>query len=251
MIITKIPTSLGSMNKNKGCEKAPDEIIKELKNIEVSESLKEIKFEVSEIKTSSDLDETNRNIEKAEGNLFIGGDHSITYSLFKSLKSKNKGLIVFDAHVDMDNYTNTPTHEDFLKKLIDESDLNPKNLVIIGARRIWKNELNYIKEKNIHLITTKQLFETNIDDICNTIMENFRQFEELYISIDIDVLDPSIAPGTYYIEPNGMQLNQLLYFLRRLKLLKNIKKIDLVEVNPEIEKNLTIKTAAKIIAELI
>jgi len=251
MIITKIPTSLGSLNKNKGCEKAPDEIIKELKNIEVNESLKEIRYQISEVKVSSDLDETNRNIENAEGDIFIGGDHSITYPLFKSLKSKNKGLIIFDAHVDLDNYTKTPTHEDFLRKLIDENHLNPKNLVIIGTRRYWKNELKYIKEKNIRLITTKQLFENEIQYLCDIVMENFRQFEELYLSIDIDALDPSIAPGTHYIEPNGLQLNQLLYFIRRLKLLKNLKKIDLVEVNPDIENKTTIKTAAKIISELL
>ena len=251
MNIVKIPTSLGSMSKNKGCEKAPDEIIKELKNIEINESLREIKFEVSEVKTSSNLDETNRKIENAHGDIFIGGDHSITYSLFKSLKSKNKALMIFDAHVDLDNYTETPTHEDFLRKLIDESHLSPSNLIIIGARKIWKNELSYIKEKDIRVITMKQLLENGIEDTCDTVMENFRQFDELYISIDIDVLDPSVAPGTYYTEPNGLLLSQLLYFLRRLRLLKNIKKIDLVEVNPDIEKDLTVKTAVKIITELI
>jgi len=171
--------------------------------------------------------------------------------LVKSLKSKNKGLIIFDAHVDLDNYIDTPTHENFLKKMIDENILNPNNLVIIGARKIWKNELSYAREKNIKIITIKQLFDMGIEDICDTVMENFRIFEELYISIDIDILDPSIAPGTYYTEPNGLQLNQLLYFLRRLKLLKNIKKIDLVEVNPEIENKITIKTATKIISELL
>ena len=250
MIITKVPTSLGSMNKNKGCEKAPDEIIKELKKVEINESLKEIKYQVSEVKTSSNIDETNRNIENAKGDIFIGGDHSITYSLFKSLK-KNKGLIIFDAHVDLDNYTDTPSHEDFLRKLIDENHLNPQNLVIIGTRKYWKNEIDYIKEKNIRLITTKQIFENNIKDLCDSVMEEFRKFEELYISIDIDVLDPSIAPGTHYTESNGLQLDQLLYFIRKLKILKNIKKIDLVEVNPDIENKITIKTASKIISELL
>lgn len=249
MIITKIPSSLKSINK--GCEKAPDEIVKELKNIEVNESLKEIKYEISEIKVSSNLDETSRNIEKAKGDIFIGGDHSITHSLFKSLTSKNKGLIIFDAHVDLNNQTNNSTHEDFLRRLIDENELNSKNLVIIGARTIWKNELDYIKEKDIRIISVKQLFENGMEDICDSVMENFRSFEELYISIDIDVLNPSEAPGTHHPEPNGLQLNQLLYFLRRLRLLKNIKKIDLVEVNPEIERNITIKTASKIIAELL
>ena len=125
------------------------------------------------------------------------------------------------------------------------------NLIIIGTRKYWKNELNYIKEKNIRLVTSKQIFENNIQDICDTVMETFRKFEELYISIDIDVLNPDIAPGTHYTEPNGLQLNQLLYFVRRLKILKNIKKIDLVEVNPDIENKITIKTAAKIISEIL
>src|SRR3989344_4281938 len=125
MILTKIPTSSESIKK--GCEKAPDEIIKELKNIEVNESLREIKYEVSEIKTSSDINEANRNTEKAKGYIFIGGDHSITYYLFKSLASKNKGLIIFDAHINLNNLA----HKSLLRKLIDESHLNPNNLVII------------------------------------------------------------------------------------------------------------------------
>jgi len=245
MIITKIPTFSGSIKK--GCEKTPDEIVKELKNIEINESFKEIKYEISEVKISSNPDETNRNIEKSAGNIFIGGDYSITYSLFKSLKSRDKGLIIFDAHINLDNSIN----KSFLRKLIDENELNPKNIVIIGARKIGKNELIYIKEKNIKVIAMKQLFENTLEETCDTIMENFRSFEELYISIDIDVLNPSEAPGTFYREPNGLLLNQLLYFLRRLMLLKNIKKIDLVGVNPEIERDITIKTAAKIIAELL
>jgi len=249
MIITKIPSSSGSLNKNNGCEKAPNLILEELKNIEVNESLKKINYEVSEVKINkNDLDETNRNIENAKGDIFIGGDHSITYSLFKSLKSNNKGLIIFDAHLDLDNYTNTPTHEDYLRKLIDEKELNPNNLIIIGARKFWKNEIGFVKENNIKILTPKNL--NNLIDICEVLMENSRKFEELYISIDIDVLDPSIIKGTYYTEPNGLTLKQLLFFLNKLKLLKNLKKIDLVEVNPDIEKELTIKTAAKIISEL-
>jgi len=250
MIITKIPSSSGSLNRNKGCEKAPDMILNELRNIEINESFREIKYEVSEVKISSDNpDETNRNIENARGDIFIGGDHSITYSLFKSMKSKSKGLIIFDAHLDLDNYTKTPTHEDYLKKLIDEKILNPKSLIIIGARKFWKNEMEYARKNSIKILTPKNL--SNLSYVCESVMESFRDFDELYISIDIDVLDPSIVKGTYYTEPNGLTLRQLLFFLNKLKLLKNVSKVDLVEANPDIEEELTIKTCAKIISELL
>ena len=79
-----------------------------------------------------------------------------------------------------------------------------------------------------------------------------RNFSDSYISVDIDVLDPAFAPGTGYLEPGGLSTRELLYLLQRIKLLKNIRKYDLVEVNPDKDINLmTCKTAAKIIKELI
>ena len=83
-------------------------------------------------------------------------------------------------------------------------------------------------------------------------MEQARNFSDLYISIDIDILDPAFAPGTGYIEPAGLSTRELIYLIQRIKLLKNIKKYDLVEVNPDKDiNNMTSKVAAKIIKELI
>ena len=97
----------------------------------------------------------------------------------------------------------------------------------------------------------KNLF-LNIDNACDSVMEICRQFNELYLSIDIDVLDPSFAPGTGYLEPGGLSTRELIYFIQRIKLLKNLKRIDLTEVNPEKDINdITVKNAAKIISELL
>ena len=73
----------------------------------------------------------------------------------------------------------------------------------------------------------------------------------MYFSIDIDVLDPAFAPGTGYIEPGGLSTRELIYLIQRIKLLKNIRKYDLVEVNPDRDISLTTcKAAAKIVKEL-
>ena len=74
---------------------------------------------------------------------------------------------------------------------------------------------------------------------------------KVYISLDIDVVDPAFAPGTGYPEPAGLTSRQLFYMLHRLKNLKNINIIDIVEVNPKKDiNNMTSKLAAKILAEL-
>jgi len=76
--------------------------------------------------------------------------------------------------------------------------------------------------------------------------------KELYVSIDIDVIDPAFAPGTGYCEPGGLSTRDFLYLIQRINKLKNLKAIDLVEINPDKDKeNMTVKLGAKILSELI
>ena len=242
MIITKVKSYLGSLNKNKGTEKAPDLILKGLKG----------NFEIEEVQENNNIDELNKKLEDSEGDIFIGGDHSITYPLFKGLKGENKGLIIFDAHPDCDNYTNTVTHEDFVKKLIDENHLKKENLILIGLRSYCNNEVKFLKENKIKYYTQEKIFDIGIKEVTDIVMEIANSFSCLYISIDIDVLDPCYAPGTGYLEPAGLSTLELIYILKKLKLLKNLKRVDLVEVNPDNDINgLTINVAKKIIKVLL
>ncbi|MBL7147816.1 MAG: arginase family protein [Nanoarchaeota archaeon] len=242
MQIIKIKSSLGSLGKNKGTEKAPDLILKDLKG----------NFQILEIKEENNLDKLNKKLENTQGDIFIGGDHSITYSLFKGLKGVNKGLIMFDAHPDCDTYTNTATHEDFLRKLVDENQIKKENIILIGLRSYSNNEINFLKENKIKYYTTEKIFDIGIKEITEIIMEIANTFSDLYISIDIDVLDPCYAPGTGYQEPAGLSTLELIYILKKLKLLKNLRRIDLVEVNPNKDiNNLTINVAKKILKVFI
>ncbi len=78
-----------------------------------------------------------------------------------------------------------------------------------------------------------------------------KSFKDLYVSIDIDVLDPAFAPGTGYMEPGGLSTRELLFFLHRLKKLQNLRAYDLVEINPSKDVNeLTSKVGSKILVEL-
>lgn len=267
MNIVKIPLVNG-LNKTKGTNEAPEKIIEGLGEIYSNEIGKEIlvdKLKISEVKIDDDLIKTNDLIYKEAFNdfsknnktLFLGGDHSVSYPLTRSFfdYSENKGVepavIVFDAHPDLmepvDN--KIPTHEEWLKALINDG-FNPKNILLIGARNCDPSELKVINDLGIKRFSVNQLM-ANIEGVTDAIME-FGYKKSVYVSIDIDIVDPAFAPGVGYLEPAGITSRQLIYIIQRLSLMKNLRAVDIVEVNPTKDINgMTSKLAAKVVSELI
>ncbi len=232
MHIVKVPYFRGSLGKNIGCEKAPDFLAENGELVLVNQN---------------NVDETMKAIAEMKGDFFIGGDHSITYGSFNGFTRsyKNPGLIVFDAHPDAEVTSNSVTHEDFLRKLVEDGVLKKENIILIGIRAISKNEKEFIK--GMHVFTMEQLFR-NEEEVCDSLMEISQSFDAVYLSVDIDVLDPAFAPGTGYLEPGGLSVSELLYFLRRLRNLRHLKRVDLVEINPDKDLNgMTINIGKKIL----
>ena len=239
MKIVKIPFSSGSLGKNIGCELAPDIICKDLNvvNLNVNKNIEETgKLIYDYVKSNSKL-------------FLIGGDHSITYFSFKAFAEKNKdcGLLIFDAHPDVQS-SDFLTHEDYLRLLIEEKVISPEKVLIVGVRAISKEELEYLREKRIVYFDMNKIYELGIKEACGLIMERMNKFNGLYLSIDIDAVDPAFAPGTGYIEPGGVSSLDLLYMLNRIKNMRNLGMIDLVEINPKKDfNNLTINLGRKIV----
>lgn len=260
MRIAKIPFSKAGLGKSEGCELAPDKIIEQAKEIFLSEDGKRSEFKIDKIDVNnSNITETNKNIfdyvtQQDEPLILLGGDHSITYSAFKAFaqKFKDSGLVIFDAHPDCENYFKPPTHEDFVNVLVKDGVVSKNNIIIIGIRNWDKNEYNFLKNNKIKHFTMKEIFEEGVREICDAVMSVAKNFGALYISIDIDVVDPAFAPGTGYIEPGGLSSRELLYFLSRLKKLNNFKMMDIVEINPKKDvNNITSKLGAKLLVEAI
>jgi arginase family enzyme len=235
-LIIKINSSQGGLGKSDSAELAPDVVTKYLDE----------GFEIDKVEVvQSNIEETNKNIEEKSSQtldkkpIFLGGDHSITFPLFKAFakKHKNPCLLIFDAHVDMSNDFLPPTHEDFNKTLIEQKILSPENLMIVGARKIYDIEKEYIQEKNIQILEKPDLEK----------IKEFVKGKDVYLSIDIDVLDPIEAPGTGYCEKGGLKTNDLLNILAQI----DPKAIDIMEINPKKDiNNMTSKVGAKLIIEL-
>jgi len=261
MKLIKVP-AINGLGKTEGCEKAPENIISCLKEFYLNEDgmLPVFDFENVEIEKGN-IEKTNKNIynkiknslNEAEHLFILGGDHSITYSCFRAFSDEfeNAGLIVFDAHPDCVNNFKPPTHEDYLRVLVEGGKLKKENILLIGLRNWHKEEYKFLKENKIKFFNMKEIANENLHEVSESIMSVARNFNALYVSIDIDVLDPAFAPGTGYKEPGGFTSRELLYFLKRLKLLKNLKAIDLVEINPDNDSSeLTVKLGAKILSEM-
>lgn len=264
MKIISVP-GINGLAKTIGCDEAFNCIFEELQNIHSSEEGKAFNRNLLDLqKVPIDYDNvenSNRLVyEKAfasfrERVLFVGGDHSISYPLTRAFfdscqdSGKEPCLIVFDAHPDCMEPMQEPTHEEWLRKLV-EDGFPPQNILLVGVRNFWKDELVFLKEKGIRAINLNR-FLGNIETVCDSIME-FANGKELYVSIDIDVIDPAFAPGTGYRETGGLTSRQFIYLIQRIKKMKNLRAVDLVEINPEKdESNLTVKLGAKIIVELL
>lgn len=255
MKIIKVPFSAGALGKNCGTKKAPDTIIKQLENIYANENGIICDFNIDKIKIEkNNIERTNKNIEKKvseliENAIFLGGDHSITYSIVKSLKKKNKNfnLVILDAHPDLMKDFTTPTHESYLRELIEQKIIDPKKVIILGIRNWDIEEIKFLKLNNISFFSMKQIFKEGIFNIVKKLNLNTK----IYLSIDIDVVDPVEAIGTGYSEHGGMSSRELIYIIQNLKKHNSIISSDIVEVNPAKDvNNITSSLAAKIISEL-
>ena len=253
MNIIKIPFEGGAIGKNRGCKEAPDAILRDFPDY-ISENNRKKQLNITEIRVNeANFAETHREIEKKtsefEEAIILGGDHSITFSAFKG--SKCDALVILDAHPDAMPGTGLATHEDFLRKLVEDASLSSKNVFLFGMRAWHSSEMEFLSEKKIKFFDMKSIFEFGIKNLCDTLMENVKDFRKLYLSIDIDVLDPAFAPGTGYCEPGGLSSRELIYLVQRLRNLRNLKFVDIVEANPKLdEKTKTINTCKKILIEL-
>jgi len=246
MFIIKVP-GINGLGKTKGCRNAGNTLISKLKpakNID----FEEIHVDNYNLEEQDTLIYENslQTFETKEKIIFLGGDHSISYPLTKAFLDyckkdhKSPFLIIFDAHADCMPPMKEPTHEEWLRALIDRDKFPKQNIILIGARDIEPEEASYLQKNKIKTISTQQI-KTDINLIIQEIIQLIKN-KELYISFDIDVLDSSLVKATGYPSPNGPNEKEVITILNSIIKIKKPKAFDLVEVNLDKEKNEVKKT---------
>ncbi len=267
--------AVNAMGRTDGCARAPAAILERAKEVFLNESFCLVFVVVSVSVARNDVEETNSRIfaksrevfkklekglvsvnasrQKVAGErvVFLGGDHSISYSVCKGFFENFPlgGLVVFDAHADCVNSFKPPTHEDWLRMLIEEKVVRPERIVVVGLRNVERGELRFLKARKVNFFTCKEIFESGLKDFSSGLMEVVRGFGKFYVSFDVDFVDPRFVPGTGYVEPGGFSSREAIFLIQKLGLLDGFVGGDIVEVNPTKEKELSVGFAAKLLGE--
>lgn len=248
----------GTTSFRPGTRFAPETIRKESYGLESYSPYLEMDLDEFELFDQGDLEfpfgnpkkvidiiyENTRDILKNDKTPFmIGGEHLVTLGTIKAMAEKYKDLrlIHLDAHTDL--------REDYLGEKLSHATVIKRVWDIIGDNKIYqfgirsgtKEEFDWSKEH-----TTMEKFSC---DTFSSIKEELLNFP-VYITIDLDVLDPSIFSGTGTIEPGGISFKELISFIEEVSEL-NIVGADVVELSPHYDQSgMSTAVACKVIREL-
>jgi agmatinase len=178
----------------------------------------------------------------------MGGEHLVSLPVMKAVASKYDDLAIihFDAHTDLrENYEGEEySHSTPIRKIADH--IGPTNVYSFGIRSGMKEEFQWAKENGMHI----SLFEVlePLKEILPTLAGR-----PVYVTIDIDVLDPAHAPGTGTVDAGGITSRELLAAIHAIATSDiNVVGFDLVEVAPVYDhSDQTANTASKLIREMI
>ncbi|PYS95143.1 MAG: agmatinase [Acidobacteria bacterium] len=187
--------------------------------------------------------------------LSIGGDHSVSIPLLRGFSSgfpEGYGLVSLDAHPDLfDAYDGSSLSNACpMRRALDSSRLRPDHLLILGTRSYNQVELEFMKEKGIRFVPAREIERLGVAGAIDLAKERLAGVGNVYLTIDIDVADPSCAPGTGAPVAGGLSSRQLLDLVRGLVDGLPVRAMDLVEIAPPLDPtDVTLYLALQIVFE--
>lgn len=172
----------------------------------------------------------------------LGGDHSVSFPIIDVIADQYPGLNIlhFDAHADLyDNFDDNPySHASPFARLLETGKIN--SITQVGIRTFNSHQREQAERFGVKVVEMK---DYNLDYLSE--LEG-----PLYVSLDIDVLDPAFAPGISHHEPGGMSTRQLINAIQQIPV--PIVSADIVEYNPVRDvNNMTAMVAYKLFKELV
>ncbi|MGR3766525.1 arginase [Rossellomorea sp. NS-SX7] len=217
-------------------------------------------------KLASKVDEV---ISSGDFPLIFGGDHSIAIGTLAGVSKhyENLGVIWYDAHGDLNTGETSPSgnihgmplavslgigHEDLTSIGGDTPKIKPENIVIIGARSLDEGERELIKERGIKVYTMHEIDRMGMAKVMEDAIGYLKdRTDGVHLSLDLDGLDPSDAPGVGTPVLGGISYRESHLAMEMLEEAKIITSAEFVEVNPILdEKNKTATVAVALMGSL-
>jgi agmatinase len=182
----------------------------------------------------------------------IGGDHSITTLILQAIHEAFQGdkvsLLYFDAHPDFVSST-----RNYYGSVITDSSgyINFTKSMLIGTRAAELEELENASKQKLEIITPIDIIEFGINATVKKIISKCGS-SKVYLSIDLDCMDPGVAPGVSVPAPGGLFPLDLIFILKKITENLHIVGMDIVELSPDYDLNQnTANHAARLLMETI
>lgn len=189
--------------------------------------------------------------------LFLGGDHSVTIPLtraFSQTFSGRFGYLHIDAHPDLADVFEGHrwSHACTARRVLELPGFSPERCVFVGLRSFMEDELSFLSAyPKIGVHPARELSSRGPQEIAAETVSELSQSDVVYVTLDIDALDPAYAPGTGTPEAGGLSTRELLEFLRGVFFGLPVRAMDIVEVSPPLDRSdITAFAALKVIYEV-
>ena len=181
--------------------------------------------------------------------IFLGGEHSITPAIVEGLgRRASLDVLVLDAHLDLrEEYGCTKaSHACASRRILEKKAL--AGYASLGIRSGSREEFDWAAENGIPYFTARQVREEGVDAVLDRAMERL-QCERLYLSIDLDVLDPAYAPAVGNPEPFGLSSWDVKRIIERIA--PRLVGLDINELAPAYDRGETALLAARLARDFI
>ncbi len=179
--------------------------------------------------------------------VMLGGEHTITLGALRALRPDH--VIVYDAHLDLRNelFGESLCHATYLRRGLEELIFKA---IIIGARSFSNEEIRFLDTNDsVEYLTAQQFFRTP-QDVEAKIIDFVEEAGSIYLSLDMDVLDPAYAPAVGNPHPEGLSTTQLMNLINS-SMNNKLVGFDLNEVYPHYDTGITAITSAYIVMETL
>jgi arginase family enzyme len=192
-----------------------------------------------------DLDQAEATAEKtaqAGGiTVALGGDHLVPLPLIRGRqkgRQERVGVLVFDSHLDLHPAPPLWAGSQW-RTLITEGYLHPEDLVIVGPRGVRQSthEIEFAREQGVTVIPLQTIDDQGLGPVADQIQKLFTACDSVYISLDIDVVDPAFCPAQKYPDAAGLAPREILTLMRRTTTDQPIAGFDLCCFSPRYDEN--------------
>jgi agmatinase len=188
--------------------------------------------------------------------ILLGGDHSVTIPIFQGQRQRfanqRLGVLWVDAHPDLcDDFDGSRlSHACVLRRGL-EFGIDEQDVCLVGLRSWEEQEIDLIENGRLHVYTARDVSDLGMKSVAADVRRILSRCDAVHVSLDIDCLDPSVAPGTGIPEFGGLTSRDVLTLIQSLQGLPLVG-LDVVEVAPPLDPSeATVFAALKIIMEFI